>query len=216
MDTQSSSLHEERLDRVAALIHGSGAKSIVDLGCGSDSLLRRLVREPTYNRITGLEQSGVSLRQARAMLDDISPDESRVSLLQGSYMDSDLKLTGFGAAAMVETIEHVNPGRLSEVQRAVFDHYRPDWLVMTTPNAEYNPLYGLRPGAFRDPDHKFEWNRDKFRKWCTTTARQSGYQVRFGGIGEDDEEFGPPTQVAVFTGLQVVVATEERERKKYV
>ena len=201
MDTQSSSLHEERLDRVAALIRGSGAKSVADLGCGSGSLLRRLVQEPVYTRITGLEQSGLSLKHACTMLEEIAPDESRVSLLQGSYMDSGLDLTGFDAAAMVETIEHVNPGRLSEVQRAVFDHYRPDWLVMTTPNAEYNPLYGLRPGEFRDPDHKFEWNRDKFRKWCTTTARQSGYQVRFSGIGEDDEELGPPTQMAVFTRL---------------
>lgn len=201
MDTQSSSLHEERLDRVADLIRRSGAKSVVDLGCGSGSLLRRLVREPVYTRITGLEQSGLSLRQARTMLNEVAPDEPRISLLQGSYMDSHLALSGFDAAAMVETIEHVNPGRLSEVQRAVFDHYRPGWLVMTTPNAEYNPLYGLRQGEFRDPDHRFEWNRDKFRKWCTTTARQSGYQVSFSGIGEDDPEFGPPTQVAVFTRL---------------
>lgn len=201
MDTQSSSLHEERLDRVASLIRGSGAKSVLDLGCGSGSLLRRLVKEPAYTRIIGLEQSGVSLRQARAMLHEIAPNDPRISLLQGSYMDSGLDLTGFDATAMVETIEHVHPGRLSEVQRAVFGHYRPGWLVMTTPNAEYNSLYGLRPGEFRDPDHKFEWSRDKFRKWCTTAAKQSGYQVRFSGIGEDDPEFGPPTQVAAFTRL---------------
>ncbi|MFW5824729.1 MAG: methyltransferase domain-containing protein [Marinobacter sp.] len=201
MDTQSSSLHEERLDRVAALIRACGARSVLDLGCGSGSLLRRLVTEPAYTRITGLEQSGLSLRQARAMLDEVAPGEHRLSLVQGSYMDSRLELTGFHAAAMVETIEHVPPGRLSEVQRAVFGHYRPGWLVMTTPNAEYNPLYGLRPGEFRDPDHRFEWNRDKFRHWCTTVAKQSGYSVRFSGIGEEDEEFGPPTQVAVFGRL---------------
>ncbi|MGM0570838.1 methyltransferase domain-containing protein [Marinobacter sp.] len=199
MDTQSSSLHEERLDRVATLIRGSGARSVLDLGCGSGSLLRRLIREPVYTNMTGLEQSGLSLRQARAMLAEVAAGESRVTLLQGSYMDPGLNLTGFDAAAMVETIEHVNPGRLSEVQRAVFEHFRPGWLILTTPNAEYNPLYGLRPGALRDPDHRFEWNRDKFRKWCTTTARQCGYQVRFSGIGEEDREFGPPTQVAIFS-----------------
>lgn len=201
MDTQSSSLHEERLDRVAALIRTSGARSVLDLGCGSGSLLRRLVREPGYSRITGLEPSGVSLRQARSMLAEIVPDEQRLALVQGSYLDRGLGLTGFDATAMVETIEHVNPGRLSEVQQAVFGHFRPGWLIITTPNAEYNPLYGLQPGEFRDPDHKFEWNRDKFRKWCTTAARQSGYQVRFSGIGEDDPEFGPPTQVAIFSRL---------------
>ncbi|SFR60671.1 3' terminal RNA ribose 2'-O-methyltransferase Hen1 [Marinobacter daqiaonensis] len=198
MDTQSSSLHEERLDRVAGLIRTSGARSILDLGCGSGSLLRRLMREARYEQVVGVEQSGLSLRQAREMLAEVASGDTRVSLLQGSYMDASLPLSGFDAAAMVETIEHVDPGRLSEVQRAVFGTYRPGWVVMTTPNAEYNPLFDLRPGEFRDPDHKFEWPRHKFRHWCATVAKQSGYQVRFSGIGEEDPELGPPTQVAVF------------------
>lgn len=198
-DTQTTSLHEERLDRVAALVRATGARTVLDLGCGSGSLIQRLVREPSYTRITGLEQSGLSLRQARQLLAEVAPGDPRVNLVPGSYMDSTLDLAGYDAAVMVETIEHVDPGRLSEVQRAVFQHYRPKWLLMTTPNAEFNPLFDLQPGEFREPDHKFEWPRHKFRQWATTVARQSGYQVRFGGIGEEDPEFGPPTQTATFT-----------------
>lgn len=201
MDTQSSSLHEERLDRVAALIAASGARTVLDLGCGSGSLLRRLARESRYRELCGLEQSGLSLKHAREMLHELYPEDGRFRLHQGSYMDAALALTGFDAAAMVETIEHVDPGRLSEVQRAVFETYRPGWLIMTTPNVEYNPLFDLQPGQFRDPDHKFEWPRQKFRHWCSTVAKQSGYGVRFSGIGEEDPELGPPTQVAVFSRL---------------
>ncbi|WP_339799589.1 methyltransferase domain-containing protein [uncultured Marinobacter sp.] len=198
MFTQASSLHEERLNKVAALIHHTGARRVLDLGCGSGSLIRLLLGNTRFTEICGLEQSGLSLRQAREMLAEVAPDDTRVTLRQGSYMDAALDLSGYDAAAMVETIEHIDPGRLSEVQRAVFQHYRPAWLIVTTPNVEYNPLYDLRPGQLRDPDHKFEWPRHKFRQWATTVARQTGYSVNFGGIGEEDPEYGPPTQTAVF------------------
>ncbi|MDZ7754750.1 MAG: hypothetical protein U5S82_24635 [Gammaproteobacteria bacterium] len=32
-------------------------------------------------------------------------------------------------------------------------------------------------------------------------ARRNGYRVVLGGIGEEDPEFGPPTQTAYFTRL---------------
>jgi hypothetical protein len=84
------------------------------------------------------------------------------------------------------------------VERAVFECYRPGIVVLTTPNAEYNPLFDLAPGEFRDPDHKFEWSRDKFRQWVTGVARRNGYRVRIGGIGEEDPELGAPTHQAWF------------------
>ena len=44
---------------------------------------------------------------------------------------------------MVETIEHIPPGQLSRVEQAVFGTLAPATLIVTTPNVEYNPLYGL-------------------------------------------------------------------------
>ena len=75
---------------------------------------------------------------------------------------------------MVETIEHIPPERLSTVEQGVFGGLRPEYLVMTTPNSEYNPLFDLADGEFRDPDHKFEWSRDPFvtgrRAWRVVTV----------------------------------------------
>ncbi|MFN2329859.1 MAG: methyltransferase domain-containing protein [Chromatocurvus sp.] len=205
--TQMTSLHEVRLQRAVAVLRDTGARRILDLGCGSGMLLYRLLAETQFTEVLGLEQSGVSLAQARRMLDDhLSVTSPRLSLLQGSYAVRNARLTGFDAAAMVETIEHMPPGELSTVERAVFGHYRPGYVYMTTPNSEYNPLLGLYDGEFREEDHKFEWCRARFRRWATGVAQRNGYRVAFSGIGDYDPDLGCPTQAALFSRLDSGVA----------
>ena len=102
------------------------------------------------------------------------------------------------AVTLVEVIEHLDPQRLSAAERCVFGHYRPPLVVVTTPNVEYNPLLGLREGQRRDPEHRFEWPRERFRSWAAGVARRNGYRVQTGGIGPTDADAGAPTQYAVF------------------
>lgn len=200
MMTQMTSLHEERLDFVLRTLKSTGARRVLDLGCGSGSLLYRMLADPQFESVTGLEDSGVSLQQARAVLaEHLSEETPRIRLVRGSYAESNPALIGYDAAAMVETIEHVRPEQLSRVERAVFGEYRPRYLFMTTPNREYNPLFDLAPGEFREEDHKFEWDRPKFQRWARGVAERNGYEVQFGGIGDYVAEVGHPTQTAFFT-----------------
>ena len=197
--TQMTSLHEERLQHATAVLKQTGARRILDLGCGSGMLLYRLLAEEQFTEILGVEQSGLSLAQARRMLDShLSAAKPRLALLHGSYAVRNQKLVGFDAAAMIETIEHVAPGELSTVERAVFANYRPGYVFMTTPNSEYNPLLGLHEGEFREEDHKFEWSRARFRLWASGVARRNGYRVHFSGVGDPHPELGYPTQTAMF------------------
>ena len=197
--TQMTSLHEQRLDFVARTLSSRGARTVLDLGCGSGSLLYRLAGNAEFERIVGLEQSGVSIRQARLNLESwLQADPDRIRLVTGSYSEAQPELAGFDVAAMVETIEHVNPSELSKVELAVFGGMRPTFLFMTTPNREYNPLFDLAPGEFREEDHKFEWDRMKFRQWASGVAKRNGYNVSFGGIGDLHPDVGHPTQTAAF------------------
>lgn len=200
--TQMTSLHEQRLDRVCAVLKETGARRVLDLGCGSGSLLYRLLAEPQFEQVVGVEQSGLSLAECRRMLSEhLAGDSPRLKLLSASYTDKNPKLVGFDAAAMVETIEHVYPRDLSKVELAVFGQYRPGQLYMSTPNFEYNPLFDLAPGEFREEDHKFEWTRAKFQQWARGVAKRNGYRVQFGGIGDPHPELGQPTQTALFSRL---------------
>lgn len=172
-----------------------GARSVLDLGCGPGELLLRLSRETQFDRIVGLDISSDALREARQLLQGAP----RVELIEGSFAVEDPSLSGFDAAALVETLEHIDAHRLSSVERAVFGSYRPATVVVTTPNSEYNPIHGTPEGEFRHPDHRFEWTRAKFRAWARGVAGRNGYRVAFSDIGEPDAELGSSTQMAVLT-----------------
>lgn len=191
-----SPLHAERLDTVAGHILASGARSVLDLGCGPGELLTRLAPMPQVERLVGIDLDAGELARARAAL-LAYPD--RVELLQASFADPSLPLGGFDLAALVETIEHIDPQRLGEVERAVFAGYRPRQVLVTTPNQEFNVLHGMRPGTMRHPDHRFEWSRERFRRWARGVGQRHGYRVAFFDIGEVDEALGASTQMARFT-----------------
>jgi 3' terminal RNA ribose 2'-O-methyltransferase Hen1 len=195
-----SDLHEARLDQVVSRLKASGARRILDLGCGSGQLLHRLAGEKQFKEIVGLESCPLALTKARQLLEDYMPDRlAQLTLINGSYTDPQESLSGYDAVAMVETIEHVKPNLLSAAEQVVFGSMRPGVVFLTTPNREYNPLYGLGPNEFRERDHKFEWNRAKFSQWAHGVARRNGYRVLLGVIGEEDPELGAPTQTAYFS-----------------
>jgi 3' terminal RNA ribose 2'-O-methyltransferase Hen1 len=177
-----------------------GARSVLDLGCGGGELLLRLAREAQFDRIVGIDISPDALRDARTLL-QVEPGvvAGRVERVEASFAVPDPRFAGFDAAAMVETLEHIDAHRLSSVELAVFGSYRPATVVVTTPNSEYNPIHGTPAGSFRHPDHRFEWPRAKFRAWARGVAGRNGYRVAFSDIGEPDVELGSSTQMAVFT-----------------
>ena len=137
----------------------------------------------------------------RLKLDRMPPmQRERISLLHGSLLYRDARLTGFDAAAVVEVIEHLDPPRLAAFERVAFEFARPQTVVITTPNAEYNVRWPTLPaGKFRHRDHRFEWTQAQFEEWANTVATRFGYGVRFAPVGPVDDEVGSPTQMGIFT-----------------
>jgi 3' terminal RNA ribose 2'-O-methyltransferase Hen1 len=194
-----SDLHEERLDTVLEALLRSGASSVLDLGCGTGELLARLAREGQFRRIVGIDVSLEALRAAQALVEaPLGDAQARVSLLYASFAAPDCPLEGFDAAALVETIEHIDPGRLTTVEHAVFRRARPATVIVTTPNRDYNVLHGMPEDALRHPDHRFEWGRARFRGWAFGMARRNGYSAHFDDIGDVDPLLGGSTQMATF------------------
>lgn len=195
-------LHDRRLDAVAAVLVESGAKVVADLGCGEGRLLERLVRDRRFDRIIGLDASGRSLERAagRLKLGQPGGPDGRLTLLHGALTYRDERWHAADAAALVEVIEHLDPDRLPALADVVFGAARPKTVVVTTPNADYNALFPtLEAGAFRHPDHRFEWSRGEFRAWASGIEERYGYRAVHAGIGDDDPNLGPVSQMAVFT-----------------
>jgi 3' terminal RNA ribose 2'-O-methyltransferase Hen1 len=196
------SLNEQRLGAVLAALRASGAKRVLDLGCGEGKLLRELLKDRSFEEILGMDVSVQTLEIAarRLKLDHANDRVSnRIKLIHGSLMYRDKRLERFDAAAVVEVIEHLDPPRLAAFERVLFECARPGTVVLTTPNREFNMTWETLPaGRFRHADHRFEWTRAEFQAWSGGIAARFGYAVRFLPVGAEHPEHGPPTQMAVF------------------
>ncbi len=195
-------LADQRMEAVARTLKAAGARRILDLGCGEGRLLRRLLTDPFFEELVGVDASMSALTRARERLGlERLPEaqRSRVKLLHSSLTYRDSRLAGFDGAAVIEVVEHLDPERLLAFERSVFESAAPGVVALTTPNADYNVRFRrLRAGEFRHPDHRFEWSRRDFQGWSEAVAVRFGYRVTFEGVGPEDPEVGAPTQMAVF------------------
>ncbi|MEU7455260.1 3' terminal RNA ribose 2'-O-methyltransferase Hen1 [Streptosporangium roseum] len=189
-----------RREAVLGALAESGARSVIDLGCGSGQLVGALLGRPELTAVAGVDVSAQALAiAARRLKLDRMPDRQRerLRLFQGALTYTDDRFAGYDAAVLMEVVEHVDPPRLNALERVVFGAARPGQVIVTTPNAEYNVRYDFLEGM-RHPDHRFEWTRAEFQAWAAGVCREYGYHVAFRPVGDDDPEVGPPTQMALF------------------
>lgn len=195
-------MHQQRLEAAHEVVVASGATSILDLGCGDGDLLVRLLDEPQIERVLAVDVCAGALERLRRRLGARGTDGSvTIEFLHGSMTEVAPELKGFDCAVLIETIEHLAPEELSRLERSVFCNIRPRSVVITTPNAEFNPLLGVPVHRFRHPDHRFEWPRERFRRWAGGVAGRTGYAVTFHDIAGQHPEFGGASQMAVFRDL---------------
>jgi 3' terminal RNA ribose 2'-O-methyltransferase Hen1 len=197
------SLNQQRIDMVVSVLKEHDARRVIDLGCGEGRLLSALFKDNFFVELLGVDVSYRALEIAgeRLKLDRLPDNQkARVKLKQGSLTYRDRRLTGFDAATVVEVIEHLDPPRLAAFERSLFEFARPQNVLITTPNAEYNVKFeNLSADKLRHRDHRFEWTRAEFQQWAMDVAQRYGYSARFLPIGDLDDALGAPTQLGVFT-----------------
>ena len=195
-------IHDLRLLAAKDELLSAGAKRVVDLGCGEGRLIKLLLAEKQFEFVLGMDVSYRSLEIAkeRLKLDRMTERQlQRVQLIQGSLTYRDKRLQGFDGAALVEVIEHLDEQRLTALEISAFGYAKPEMVVITTPNAEYNVRFANHEaGKMRHNDHRFEWTRPEFEAWANRVAAQFGYTVSFKPVGEVDPEVGALSQMAVF------------------
>jgi len=202
-DKRKETLNQTRLTLVVEQLKKTGAKQVLDLGCGEGKLLRMLLKERQFTEIAGMDVSYSELTKAKERLhwEEMAPKQKeRIKLFQGSLTYKDKRLEGYDAAAIVEVIEHLDTNRLQAFERVVFEFAKPKTIVLTTPNGEYNVMFkNIAANRMRHNDHRFEWTRKEFEAWAQTVAERNNYKVEFLAVGELVEKIGTPSQMGVFT-----------------
>jgi 3' terminal RNA ribose 2'-O-methyltransferase Hen1 len=199
---QKETLHSRRIKMVAEKLCASGAQRVLDLGCGEGKLIRELIKQKQFIEIAGMDVSYNELLKAKERLhfDEMSPKQKeRIKLFQGSLTYRDQRLERFDAAAVVEVIEHLDLNRLKAFERVLFEFAKPKTIVITTPNKDYNVIWEkMDPDRMRHEDHRFEWTRKEFREWSENACKKYNYKVEILPVGDEIENIGAPSQMAVF------------------
>lgn len=149
----SPPLSKQRNEFAIHKIKEVNAKSLVDLGCGSGSLLDAVVDHSTdLEHIAGVDISLKSLlRAAKSLNTKLGLHETEnngsfsnklkgVVLYEGSLAEPDPRLCGFDVATCIEVVEHMDPEPLSKAGEIILGTYTPQTLILSTPNIEYNVI----------------------------------------------------------------------------
>lgn len=190
-------LHDARFRAVAGVLREADARRILDLGCGDGDFILHLLNDLQIAAITGVEKDESALERLRARLRN-HPGAQKVQITVGDITALTPGLPRADAVVLVEVIEHLDPAPLRSLERALLRDFAPPLAVITTPNAEMNPLLGVKPGRMRHRDHRFEWDRKRFRSWAENVAARHGYAVKLTDIAGAHPRFGGASQMAVF------------------
>lgn len=131
-----------------------------------------------------------------------------IKILEGSITDPDEVLINTDAVICIELIEHLYPDTLANLPANIFGFIKPQVAIITTPNAEFNVLFGRMEG-FRHWDHKFEWTRKEFEDWANNIIKKyPEYEVTFDGIcagPSGTEHLGKCSQMAIFNRIKLPI-----------
>jgi 3' terminal RNA ribose 2'-O-methyltransferase Hen1 len=175
-------------------------ETIVDLGAGEGKLSLQLGFIEGVKEILSVEPANKARLKALERFEQIKEKHGFVEpkSVPGSLFYYDERLINKDVMILCEVIEHIDEYRLARIFETIFKDYRPNVLIVTTPNQEYNVVYDMDE-IMRHHDHRFEWTRADFRGKCEAWSSPYEYQLSFHGIGEEHPTFGHPTQMAIFT-----------------
>ncbi|XP_077076757.1 small RNA 2'-O-methyltransferase [Siphateles boraxobius] len=204
----SPPLYMQRYQFVIDYVQTYRPRKVIDFGCAECRLLKKLkFHRNSIQLLVGIDINSVVLLKkmhtlAPLVSDYLQPSEGpfTIELYQGSVTEREPCTRGFDLVTCVELIEHLELEKVESFSEVVFGYMAPGAVIVSTPNAEFNPLLpGLK--GFRDYDHKFEWTRDEFQTWAHRVCREYGYSVQFTGVGEalgHWRDVGFCTQIGVF------------------
>ncbi|OTF72061.1 hypothetical protein BLA29_008356 [Euroglyphus maynei] len=198
-------------------------ESVADLGSGCCRLAWYLKRLPFLRYIRCLDlnvdcfegNTYVVPSTEERYADRLCP--LQIELYQGDVRQNDYRFRHIDIVTCVEMIEHLPIESLDSFAANVFDFIQPGYVIVTTPNFDYNELCRsndndnddvqrdhYRDPRFRDSDHYFEFTRQEFKHWCDQIQdKYPRYKYRLSGVGrlrslDPDMKRGYATQIAIF------------------
>ena len=94
----------------------------------------------------------------------------------------------------------------------LFEKISPNYIIITTPNREFNKWFGDE-FKIRDPDHKFEWNQKEFLEFINSINFDNYEMIESTGVGLN--EYSKKNELLYGYATQIVIFKKKIIQKRY-
>ncbi|GAB1607651.1 small RNA 2'-O-methyltransferase-like [Argonauta hians] len=195
----------QRYEAVRKELEKENIETCIDFGSSECRVIDQLSQISTLRHLTLVDLDRDTLvsnlhRLTPRLMHYSRPVPLSVVVYEGSVTVLDSRMSGSDAVTMIELIEHLVPADQEKCCGVVFGQLRPKVVVVTTPNCQFNAVFGMTAGQMRHWDHKCEWTMAQFQLWGDDICNAHGYTVQYTGVGVTEviPDVGFCTQIAVF------------------
>lgn len=214
---KKESLGDKRYKKIYEVVNSlsqGNQVSIIDFGSSTGRLVRSWLSNDydlsNISEYTLTDVNSKDLSFASRKID--MKKHSFINIAHSSLEYFDKRFVNKNIGIMCEIIEHIEPRKLNSVLKNILENYNIKYLIITTPNFEYNKVYGIE--GFRHWDHRFEYTRAEFENFKTYLSVDLNADIiESGFIGEEHNDYGGSTQYVVIKNNNHSVTSVYPEKK---
>ena len=163
--------------------------NIVDVGCGegayANMFARRFSKDPDSKYIgVDIDEAMVAMAKKKVR-NRVSEGRCKEDQFEFFTDVGDIEMThnNDNAILLIEVIEHMPMDEAVTLVNYCLNALKPDKMIITTPNREFNKFYSGVTGYMRHDDHCFELDRYEFENLIASTTA-GRYKTKFFGCGD--------------------------------
>ena len=180
------SLHEKRHNLLIETLNNKNLQinSVVDFCTSEGKLLEKLSKAFPNASVLGIEKSYQKIAQyMKELKSSYNHRVIETNIIYPNITESD---TLPDLLTCVEAIEHFNKDNRLKLLKMINEVFVPKYLYLTTPNVEYNYIYGLDGNEYRRNDHIIEYTQKQFDDEVVSILKEQ-YHVEYLNILTTDE-----------------------------
>lgn len=188
--------HKQRINFVLSELEID--RDVIDYGCGEGRYVKPIIKHISKtNRYIGFDIDDEVAKKAKKKVKHLNDGDVEHIII--TKLDDLLGITDGNEDSNIvlsEVVEHMKYGDAVGLIKNILSLFKPNKLIITTPNKDFNKFYYLEEDEFRHDDHKFELTTDGFDDFINTIF-DSNYIYLKHNIGDIVENVTPTQGVVL-------------------
>lgn len=197
------SIHKRRHETIVEYFADREIDSIVDLGCGDGDLIQKFTE---CEKRIAVDADGRRTRRAKKTEVKLYTKNILLTAPDQTDLYPDLVLCS-------EVIEHMVTADRKELINQIVDYWQPAFIALTTPNREYNSIFGMPEGELRHWDHEIEYDPNDLNNEVITPLKKGGYLVEVLPVKTFEDSGIQPSFIVI--GSRITPVSNKNTEKKF-